>query len=324
MSAPTAPYPPLAIPTPVPMAPPFAPATPPFPNHGFEPQAMPAPFAPAHETAFAGNSQIANPSGGLYDPVGSMQFPHERTYAFEALRRKRLLVIGVFVAVAIAATLAIVLLVGGHKSTGASDGSAVAAPNAPNGSGNGTAADPVGSGRPSTAAVVAAPSDSAPSTAPEQAPVAVPVDAPVTSTTCSVDLTTTPPGAQVAREDGTPLGTTPGTFDVPCGSEMKLVVRKQAYYTSTKAVTATEAHTAVAIPLAKAVFSLKVTSMPPGATITVSGKMMGITPTTIKLPAFQPTNITLSKDGFTPDTQKLTIKQNNMAHFVSLKRQLRH
>jgi hypothetical protein len=111
---------------------------------------------------------------------------------------------------------------------------------------------------------------------------------------------------------------------MPCGSEMKLIVRKQAYYTSSKAITATEAHTPVAIALAKALFSLKVTSMPPGATITVSGKTMGVTPTTIKLPAYQATNITLTKDGFTTDTQKLTVKQNNMAHFVALKRALRH
>ena len=326
MAAPTAPYPPLGIPTPVPGAP-FAPMAPPFPNPGFEPQAggpppggygAPPPFS-AHETAFAGNVQIANPSGGLYDPVGSMQFPQERTYEFEARRRKRLLVIGVFVAVAIAATLAIVLLVGGHKSTEASSGAAAT----PNGSGSGTARPP-GSGG-SAAAMVTPPGSAAPITAPEHTPVATPpADAAVTSTTCSVDLTTTPPGAQIAREDGTPLGTSPGTFDVPCGSELKLVVRKQTYYSATKAITATEAHTAVTIALARALFSLKVTSMPPGATITVAGKSMGVTPTTIKLPAFQPTNITLTKDGFASDTQKLTIKQNNMAHFVSLKRQPRH
>jgi PEGA domain-containing protein len=63
-----------------------------------------------------------------------------------------------------------------------------------------------------------------------------------------------------------------------------------------------------------------VTSTPEGATITVGGKVVGITPTTIKLPAFAPTTITLTKEGFLPDTQKLAPRANNVAHSVTLKK----
>ena len=56
-------------------------------------------------------------------------------------------------------------------------------------------------------------------------------------------------------------------------------------------------------------FSVKVTSTPAGATITAGGKSMGVTPTTIKLPGFEPTSITLTKPGFAPETSRVTPKQ---------------
>jgi hypothetical protein len=229
---------------------------------------------------------------------------------FESVRRKRVLLVAVCAVAAVAAILAIVLVVGGNKSTAANEGKRVAV--RPTDSAAGSAVR--GSGE-AVAPVVAAPQGSG--TSPPAADAAVAVAA------CSVDLTTTPPGAQVARDDGTPLGTTPGTFDLPCGTDTKLVVRKQAYFTIAKVVIATDAHTPLAFALTRALFSVKVTSVPPGATITVGTKTLGVTPTTVKLPAFQAATITLAKDGFAPDTQKLTIKQNNMAHVVTLRRQPR-
>jgi PEGA domain len=62
-----------------------------------------------------------------------------------------------------------------------------------------------------------------------------------------------------------------------------------------------------------------VTSIPAGATITIGGKVVGITPTSIKVTAFASTMITLTKDGYTPDTQKIALRQNNAAHHVVLK-----
>ena len=76
----------------------------------------------------------------------------------------------------------------------------------------------------------------------------------------------------------------------------------------------------VLIKLAKPQFQVKVTSTPAGATITAGGKSLGVTPTTIKLPGFESTALTLTKPGFAPDTQRVNPKQNNASHHVTLKR----
>jgi hypothetical protein len=135
---------------------------------------------------------------------------------------------------------------------------------------------------------------------------------------CSVEVTTNPPGAQVTIDKDV-LGTTPGTFQLPCGAPAKLSIKKAGFFSATKDVTP-GTDSKVAIELAKAMFSIKVTSAPAGASITVGGKAAGVTPTTIKVPAFAQTTITLTKDGYAPDTQKIAPRQNNAAHHVNLKR----
>src|SRR5205823_4062296 len=117
---------------------------------------------------------------------------------------------------------------------------------------------------------------------------------------CSVEVTSVPPGAEVTIDETTVLGTAPGTFPLPCGTETKLVLRKQRYANATKAVTPTAEGEKVTIHLPRVAFQVKVTSAPAGATITVGGKVVGVTPTTIKLPAFETSTITLAKDGFSP------------------------
>jgi len=52
------------------------------------------------------------------------------------------------------------------------------------------------------------------------------------------------------------------------------------------------------VTLAKVTFSVKVSSTPPGASITVGSKPMGFTPTTVKLPAFEASTLKIVKDGF--------------------------
>ena len=66
--------------------------------------------------------------------------------------------------------------------------------------------------------------------------------------------------------------------------------------------------------------SVKVTSSPPGATITIAGKSAGVTPAMIKLPAGEAAALTITKQGFTSDTPKITPKQNNQSIHVNLKK----
>src|SRR5439155_23546269 len=88
-----------------------------------------------------------------------------------------------------------------------------------------------------------------------------------------------------------------------------------------KAVTATpEGAKLDVFKLQRAMFLVKVTSAPAGATVTVAGKPVGVTPTTIKLPAFEASRVTMTKDGYATDTEPFTPKANNAAFHVVLKR----
>jgi hypothetical protein len=149
--------------------------------------------------------------------------------------------------------------------------------------------------------------------------------APPAAKTCSIDINSVPPGADVVDSSNKTLGTTPATIELPCGTEAKLWLKKARYLPMTKTVTPTDEHTAVdAGHLQRAQFSVKVTSTPPGATITVGGRPMGVTPSTIKLPAYEASRVTLTKQGYATDTEALTPKVNNMAHHVTLKRGSSH
>ncbi len=175
--------------------------------------------------------------------------------------------------------------------------------------------------KPIDAAVASAPIDAA------QVAVVVPkpdatVDAgaPPPPEACTVTIETTPTEADIGIDGGDALGKSPGPFELPCGTEVKLSIKKARYYAVTKAVTPTAEGAKVSVKLARATFTIKVSSTPPGATITVGGRTLGITPTMIKLPAFEAAAITLSKPGYSADAGKLTPKANNAAYHVTLKK----
>ena len=242
-------------------------------------------------------------TGFFRDSEQMTRYPTDQHASLETGgKRKRTLVIVMSSALVAALGFVLVVALSGAKK-----------PTAPAGRGSGSATHGVGSG--STVAMI--------QPAPADATVAVVAPPPAIDAgvaTCPVEITTVPPGAEIAIDNTTVLGTTPGTFKLPCGVETKLYVRKKQFMGAIKPFTASAENIKLTIRLAAAVFQIKVTSLPAGATITVGGKTVGITPTTIKLPAFASTSITLSKDGFVADTQKIAPRQNNAAHHVILKR----
>jgi len=247
------------------------------------------PALPVRPDITDGNTNFFRESGEVAS--FTTQDPTDQ-FADKGKHRTLLYVIAAGLAVAVAVT--VIMLTGGKHTT---------SPRAGQGSGSGSAL--VAIAVPVDAAVVAPPLP------------AVDAGAPAPQL-CSVDVTSNPTGAEIAI-DKTVLGTTPATIKLPCDVESKLTIRKAKYGSVQRSFTATAEATKLAVKIAAPVFSLKVTSLPAGATITVGGKMVGITPTTIKVPAFSPTMITLTKDGYTPDTQKIAPRQNNVTHFVTLK-----
>jgi hypothetical protein len=143
---------------------------------------------------------------------------------------------------------------------------------------------------------------------------------PVATGPCKVTISSLPPGADVLLA-ATKLGTTPGTFELPCGAESKLTLKKSRFLNTARTVKpAAGKPNKILVKLGKQMFQVKVTSTPAGATITAGGKSMGVTPTTIKLPGYEPTSITLTKPGFAKDVTRVTPKSNNASHRVVLKK----
>jgi len=250
---------------------------------------------------------------GFFRETGEVpHYPSESTDAINP-SRKRTLVIAIGGALAITAVLVVVVFaLGGSKKKAKRDtGSSTPIVDIGSGSAIGSGGGSAGS----NVAMIQPPDGSNGSNHDVEPPVDAGIAAPQT---CAVDVTSSPTGAEVAIDKTNVLGTTPVTIQLPCGVETKLYVRKAKYNGTIKSFTASAENTKVLVKLAPPMIQVKVTSVPPGATITVGGKVVGITPSTIKLPA-QGASITLSKDGYVPDTQKIAPKANG-AHHVNLKK----
>lgn len=250
-----------------------------------------------------------------------------------AVRKRRLIVIaasagGVLLLVIILA----MVLGGGKKSANDSDpaggGSADHAVTPPTPTPKATVPDPVPPQKPegsgSAQQAIVEPTPPVPADAVEAAPPPPPVDAPVqiaAATECEVEVSSAPQGAEIVLGKDV-IGTTPAKLVLPCGVESKLTFKKQRFALAQRAVTPkAEGQKPVRVALAKVTFTVKVSSSPPGATIYLGAKSLGITPATVKVPAFETSTLKISKEGYAPDVQKVTPKSNNLSILSMLKKQ---
>ncbi len=262
-------------------------------------------FAPAPSTSAPPARVVTDADSGFFRDSGDVPSYSNgpATALTDGARSKRLIVI-VASAVGVA-VLAIILVL----AFGGNDKATTAAP------ATSTTTDKLG---PPTVEqdVVTTPADAP--TAVTPVPDAVAVVAP--STECKVSVSSVPAGAEIVMGKDV-VGKTPVALTLPCGAETKLVIRKARFVAQTKTVTPkAEGGKPLKVSLARVTFSVKVSSTPPGASITVAGKSMGFTPTNVKLPAFESATLKLAKDGFAPETQKITPKQNNQTVHTALKK----
>ncbi|MEO8845088.1 MAG: PEGA domain-containing protein [Kofleriaceae bacterium] len=282
----------MDIPPPLPLPPPpsFALNTLPLAAKATTPPPVFAPFTPAPPPRPAASDLFPAFAPHVQDPTDSIK---DKT-------KRRVVMLAIAAAVAVIATMIVISFTGGKKPH---------ADHARGGSGSAvaiavTAVD---------AAIVVPDQGSAQEVTTVDAGVAAPK-------VCNVEVTTNPSGADISLDKTTVLGTSPATIQVPCGAETKIYVKKAKFGSAVRAFTATADAAKVAIRIAAPVFQVKVTSSPSGATITIAGKVVGITPTSIRVTAYASTTITLTKDNYVPDSQKIAPRQNSAAHHVVLKR----
>jgi hypothetical protein len=116
------------------------------------------------------------------------------------------------------------------------------------------------------------------------------------------------------------IGTTPQKIVLPCGKPVDLVIRKAKLIAANRTVTPTPQGTRLRVTLGKPTFLVKVSSTPAGATITLNGRPLGVTPTTVKVPAFESSALMIVKDGFATETETVAPRSNGLAVHADLKR----
>ncbi len=132
-----------------------------------------------------------------------------------------------------------------------------------------------------------------------------------TATECAVSISATPKAVDVFLA-GKEIGTTPTKVTLPCGVETKLVFKKARYVTLTRGVKPNaDKPKPLKVALARPTMSVKISSTPTGATVTLSGRVIGVTPTTVKLPGWETSTLSVFKDGYARKSVTVTPKANN-------------
>lgn len=290
--------PPPAAPTPHAMMPPHGGMLP----HTYPVQQMMAPVSlpavhPGYPVPLASDSNASF----FHDQVPR---PQDSTSVTDIGRRRRYIVIGISAAVVVAAGIALLVVLGidlDDREPTVTPSQAIAAPDAG-----------------AAAAIVPDAASVAPPPPPEHKPEPV-------AAKCFAKITSMPSGAEVARDADRSviLGKTPARLELPCGEEVKLFVKKRGFVGEKRGVTPTADGAKLEVAFQKNLLVVKVSSTPAGATIKMGNKSLGITPGIIKLPAFEASTITISKDGYQVESRKVVPKANNSTVHASLTKKRR-
>jgi serine/threonine protein kinase len=131
----------------------------------------------------------------------------------------------------------------------------------------------------------------------------------------SVQITSDPIGAMVSVQ-GQKRGTTPLETSLPTGQPLEFLFEKEGFQSRTVSETVTGERTAFGpYVLAKevpATSTLKITSTPEGAKISINGKLTNLTtPATVEnLPVTQTLRVRINLEGYTPQTKTIVLKED--------------
>jgi hypothetical protein len=137
---------------------------------------------------------------------------------------------------------------------------------------------------------------------------------------CYADISSVPAGADILLDQASVVGTTPQRIALPCGHPVELLVRKPHMVPVTHTLTPTPEGASVQFVLARQTFLVKVSSTPPGAAVTLGTKSLGVTPTMVKVPAFESSTLSIAKDGYETETETIAPRGNGTAVHSMLKK----
>jgi hypothetical protein len=200
-------------------------------------------------------------------------------------------------------------------------------PRVPDSARSGDPAGDPGAAPPTTApagAAVTTPAGTPPASsgtgAPDPAHAAAPAPPAAAPGDCYAEVSSVPPGAEIVLDQASVIGTTPQRVALPCGRPVELLVRKPHLVPSTHTITPTPEGTSVQFVLVRQTFLVKVSSTPPGATVTLGGKSLGVTPTMVKVPAFESSTLSIAKDGYDTESETVAPRGNGTAVHTVLKK----
>ncbi len=121
---------------------------------------------------------------------------------------------------------------------------------------------------------------------------------------CRISVASTPAGAMVTI-DGDVMGPTPIVVAGPCRAR-KLELAHPRYEKLARVVTPTAAEPLVVeLNLQRPTHTLRLTSTPSGATVSINGRRAGTTPTAISVMGFSSVTLTVEKPGYKVATKRI-------------------
>ncbi len=124
---------------------------------------------------------------------------------------------------------------------------------------------------------------------------------------CRFSVATTPAGSTIRLDDQV-MGPSPITIEGTCDKH-KIDVSHARYQSVTRWVTPTaDKPQQLDISLPRPVHAVTVTSVPPGAELSIDGHRAGTTPTVVQMMGFATVNLTFTKAGFQTVTKKVYSK----------------
>jgi hypothetical protein len=163
--------------------------------------------------------------------------------------------------------------------------------------------------------------DAVPDPDPEPAedPGAVPPPIALGPDDCEVVVMTSPPGAKV-RHGGRRLGETPLRAVVPCGAG-KLSISYRRYASVERAIAPRPGEPAeVNVRLERPEKKVTIRSNPPGATISVNGKVLGKAPVSARVKAFSAYKVKAELAGYQTWSQKVYVKKDSRTFTATMKK----